>query len=75
MNALPMRGGACVPTPAYGVIIIIVVLVPVIILVRQGFDPMTATGAIITAALAAVDATRRLLRDPDPNDRQSTDVA
>lgn len=74
MNALPLKGGACVPTPAYGVVILVVVLVCLIILVRQGFDAATATGAIVTVALATVEMTRRLLRSSNSDDDQSNEA-
>lgn len=58
------RGSACVPTPVYGVIVIVVVLLCLVVLVRQGLSTASATEAIATSALAAVGFTRRLLCIP-----------
>jgi len=75
VDALPPRGSARMPTPAYGVVILVVILVCLIVLVRQGFDVASATAAIVTAALAAVDMSRRLLRSPNTDDGPSNEAA
>jgi hypothetical protein len=63
------------PTPVYGVVILVVILVCLIILVRQGLDAVSATGVIVTVALAAVDMTRRLQRGPHSDDSPFNEAA
>ena len=58
------RGSACVPTPVYGVIVIVVVLLCLVVLVHQGLSTASATEAIAASALAAVGFTRQLLYIP-----------
>src|SRR4051812_31421682 len=61
MSALP-PAGACLPTPVYGVVILVLVLVCLVLLAYRGLDVMIATNALVTVTLASAELTGRLLR-------------
>jgi hypothetical protein len=56
------------PTPVYGLVILIVILVYLSDWVRQGMDAMTATAVIVSVTIAAADMAFRLQRRPSPSD-------
>jgi asparagine N-glycosylation enzyme membrane subunit Stt3 len=51
------------PAPAYGVVILVVILVCLVLLAYRGLDVMIATNALVTLTLAVAGLTGRLLRN------------
>jgi len=58
----PPKNGANLPTPVYGVVVLILILICLVTLAYRNYDLMIITNVLVTLALASAEVTRRLVR-------------